>query len=425
MTPAVAEAEEELALSKRPQVKLQTPEQPSRSRASTNKRPSLFYRLNPELDLKTPTLTPFTEGTTLLDWFEETDNADLAAALRYTGDDKPSHEHSKKRMLSKSRVVVEEPEEVPEEIELTEEEMQLEMDRQIYKWLDREMMMIERSRRFAAMEEKHLLYRLRMEISYACLESAGSARKAFNALDQNKNGHSSMNEFEGGIRELGVNWQEITGFKKVTELFRLFDQAKKGYVTFADLFPYDYQRDVDPMKLSTAEFWDYWCQHTKDVSSTVVRGPTWQPNGFEEELAVIARSRKMKEAADVKKDKMRVQWHNLKYNGKSDARCRELVFLHLPRGTGPNTMDEIPTFCENDVQACRKTYTDAWQESVRKVEKTIGVMHDQRSSLHKTKQQLWHTTEEPHIRAKIVEEQRALIGIGGLFKKNHHEEAEQ
>lgn len=423
-----AEAEEDVALSRVVHATVSMPDIQCHN-SNSAKSPSFFWKkpTNAE-NLAKPSASSFPKGTTLLDWFKESEkswevgdrtmSADSATSLPLCGKDSKA---GKQRKSSEKRA-----KKGSQGIEMTKEMTQREQDHQIYKWLDREMKMLHRQNKFAAMEEKHALNRRRVEVCYACVEVAGSARAVFDALDQNQSGQVSMNEFDGGIRALGVKWQEITGFKKMRDLFRLFDTQRKGHVTFIDLFPYDAQKEVDPMRLSTPEFFDYWCKQNRDCSPNAVRSPTWEPNGPEEELANIARSRKYKEDADAKKTKMRVMMHNLKHNGKSDARCREIVALHLPRGSGPNTMDGIQTFCENDVQACRKAYTDEWQETVRNIEKTVGVMHDQRSSLHKTKQQLWHTTKEPMERAARLEEQKSLFSGGGmsLFKKSHHEEVE-
>merc|ERR1712183_98647 len=102
----------------------------------------------------------------------------------------------------------------------------------------------------------------------------------------------------------------------------------------------------------------------------------------------------------------------------SSARCRELVALHLPRGTGPKTRDDVKTFSVLDVQACRKEYTDQVHEPARHIQKAVYELRDQRRVLQLSRQKLWTVTEGPLLRQRAEEERKNTVqglAIGGLL----------
>lgn len=286
-----------------------------------------------------------------------------------------------------------------------------------------------------AAEERRKLNVWREDVRDALVDKTGSAREAFALLDKSKSGKVSSTEFEGGISSIGVSWQEITDLTKIFSLFQLFDWDKKGYITFANMFPLD-AKDSAPERMSTPEFWRYWCKQNKDVTASAsaasARSARWEPGGPDEKLDMISKGIKARETVDVKKKWMKGMIHRLKHRGKSDARCREICALHLPKGTGPRDLEEVQTFSQAEVSACRKVYTDKVQESVRKCEKTIFEMHDQRKKLHNSKQQLWTLIEEPILKQRAMDDAKqslmtglgGLGGSGGMFKKEHHDEAE-
>lgn len=304
-----------------------------------------------------------------------------------------------------------------------------EQERKLERAYHREAEMDRQAERRRVAEERRLFQQFREGVRDAMIDSAGSAKEAYNALDQNRSGRISHNEFEGGIRALNVKWEDMTGFSKIRELFKLFDHGRKGYITFADLFPLDARRAADPERMSTPEFWKYWCKQNENVSPSGVRGARWDPSGPEERIDQINKGRAARETADEKKQWMKGMIHRLKHRGKSDARCREIVAMHLPRGSGPEDLEKVQTFSEAEVAACRKSYTDKVNESVRKIEKTVYDMHDQRKKLHTSKHQLWQLTEEPMLRLKLQEESRASligglgIGGGGMFGKQNSQVA--
>jgi len=322
-------------------------------------------------------------------------------------------------------------------------EEEMESGHQIIRWQWQEAKMDRQAMMRREGEERRLMLHLREQVSDSLVKKAGSPSKAYKALDHNCSGRVCMNEFEGGMRALGVKWEEITGFRTTWELFRLFDQPlpkdpnkedddhikrPKGYLTFCDLFPLDAKDQVDPARMSTPDFWSYWCSRNKNVSPTQTRNARWDSAGAEEKLADYKRREAYRERTEERKNWMRGMIHRLKHNGKSDARCREIVALHLPKGSGPKDLEDVQTFSRNEVHACKKTYIDKVQESVRKTEARVCEMHNFRTKLRTTKQQLYQTTEEPHVKAKQMEENRTSLmqlggGLHGLFKRDHHDEA--
>jgi Ca2+-binding EF-hand superfamily protein len=280
-------------------------------------------------------------------------------------------------------------------------------------------------------KERVLQNTQREEIRESLLIKAGSAREAFDVCDVSRSGKISLNELDGGLRGLGIRYQDLTGLKRIQEVFKLFDHDKKGYITFANLYPLDACSSTDTERMSTPEFWKYWCKQNKDVlatqnsSSPTARISRWEPSGPEEALDLLSKSRVRQDEVVQQKKLMRGMIHRLKHRGKSDARCREICAHHLPRGSGPREMQDVQTFSQADVSACRKAYTDKVQESVRNIEKTVFDMHDQRKKLHTSKQQLFACTEEPHLKHKAMEDARvSMIGLagGGIFSKHHDED---
>jgi len=109
----------------------------------------------------------------------------------------------------------------------------------------------------------------------------------------------------------------------------------------------------------------------------------------------------------------------LKSQGKSDARCRECVALHLPRGTGPKDCDDVPTFTEFEVRACKRAYFDPILSHVRNIQKVVFQdMREQRRELQTSHKNLWKVTMEPVMRKKAEEAQRQLLEglhLGDMF----------
>jgi len=71
----------------------------------------------------------------------------------------------------------------------------------------------------------------------------------------------------------------------------------------------------------------------------------------------------------------------MKFKGKTDARAREMVCVHLPRGSGPRDRDGCGTFSVDELKACKKTYSESSIEPGRRVQKNIYDMREQRRNL--------------------------------------------
>merc|ERR1711953_1193708 len=75
---------------------------------------------------------------------------------------------------------------------------------------------------------------------------------------------------------------------------------------------------------------------------------------------------------------MAASFKRLKNKGKSDARCREIVALHLPRGNGPKDREGVATLSDADLRKCKKLYTDEVLEPVKNIQKVVYDMRDTR-----------------------------------------------
>lgn len=254
-------------------------------------------------------------------------------------------------------------------------------------------------------EEEHLTPRT--SVRREMINKAGNAKEAFKQLDLNHRGTVSLQQFADGVERMGVRWTSLTGLKRQQQLFSLFDSAKDGVIDFPELFP-DEVGKVEPRPVSTPEFWGRWCRKNPDPEN-LKRGPKWQPGNREEELQILYKSVQDREAASVKRKKMSATFRRLKGRGKSDARCREVVALHLPRGTGPRDREDVSTFSETDVRACRKSYQEKVLEPAKNIQKVVCELRDQRRILSHSRHQLWTVSMEPIMRRKAEEERRNQV----------------
>jgi len=355
------------------------------------------------------------DTTTLLDWFnaqEQTwkeegrpsmqmSQGDLGATSEKGGDYKSSHER---------RQEVERKRKLKEEVKA---QRRIEAERVKAEEETRKAEQARRDERRHQAEQRQLNQNRRENVRFMLKRCAGGAEEAFRALDQNRSGNVSLNEFIGGVNSLKLPWEEVTGLATIHEVFKLFDHDRKGSLDFAKLFPLEANQEVDPTRLSTPEYWKHFCRTTKDMDPDLKRGSPWDAGDPEAKLKVLSDARNSQEQADVKKEWMRGMIHRLKHKGKGDARCREIVALHLPRGTGPPDLQDVPTFSWTDVQEEKKKIHGQVQESVRNIEKTMYDLHEQRRSLHTYKQQLYAITEEPILRQKAIDDSRqSLMKIG-------------
>jgi hypothetical protein len=206
---------------------------------------------------------------------------------------------------------------------------------------------------------------------------------------------------------MGINWQDITGFKLDRDFFRFFDTQKNGVLHFADLFP-GLAQGMDMERCGTADFWNRWCRKNDDAEN-MQRGPKWVPSGPEEELRQLHESVQLREEVADKRKWIQATMRRLKNRGKSDARCREAVALHLPRGSGPKDRDGVQTISEADVFAFRRRYNEQVSDPVRTIQKEMVEMREQRRVLQNSKNRLWHVTEGPKERKRIEEDRKEKI----------------
>jgi len=260
--------------------------------------------------------------------------------------------------------------------------------------------------------EKQLENMHRNKIREELIYAAGSARYAFNRIDLNGSGNISLQEFAEGVERMGVKWTEITGLKRERELFKLFDQDKDSVITFAELFPDEATRRKNPERCSTPEFWGTWVKNTGDWQDIDLDNPkamrkeTWKPHTRDEELELMQTKSDHTEEVQNKKKWMSATIRRLKSRGKSDARCREVVALHLPRGTGPKDREDVQTFTQVEVRSCKKIYTDQYMDPVKNIQKFVGDMKEQKREVRNLREELYQVTEGKNQQQRMEEERR-------------------
>mmetsp|Transcript_68953 Transcript_68953/g.121925 ORF Transcript_68953/g.121925 Transcript_68953/m.121925 type:complete len:667 (+) Transcript_68953:101-2101(+) len=251
------------------------------------------------------------------------------------------------------------------------------------------------------------------------IDSAGSAKDAFKKMDLNGSGNISCQDFGDGVRRLGIDWQAITHMNRPRELFKLFDLDKDGVIVFQELFPDAV--DKEPERVSTPEFWNRWVKRNRDLEMGLrdgMRDPAWQPKGPDAELELLFSTSAGHEQAGEQRKWMAATIRRLKNRGKSDARCREIVAGHLPRGTGPKDREDVQTFSAQEVKVCRKTYNDQVNDPVRNIQKVVYDMREQRRVLHDFRQKLWTVTMEPVMRKQMEDDRKtaaSAVGLGGAL----------
>lgn len=247
------------------------------------------------------------------------------------------------------------------------------------------------------------------------VKAVGGPLEAFRFIDVNRSQFISLSEFSDGLQRMGVDWQETSGFTKIQELFKLFDLNGNRALALEELFPAAYlQLEADSQRLSTPEFWNQWCKKTGDDTDRL-RSPKWAPSSPDAELRVMCRSADQRQEVADERRRMAAMIRNLKKQGKSDARCRECVAKHLPRGSGPKERDNVQTFSAVEVRACRRAYNDPILSHVRNIQKSVYEMREKRKELTGSRQKLF-TTMEPALRAKKEEDTKngtaAIFGPG-------------
>mmetsp|Transcript_22046 Transcript_22046/g.48197 ORF Transcript_22046/g.48197 Transcript_22046/m.48197 type:complete len:760 (-) Transcript_22046:47-2326(-) len=274
--------------------------------------------------------------------------------------------------------------------------------------------------------EEELQEHHRTVIRTELVRAAKGAREAFKKIDLNGSGNISSQEFADGVKSMGVPWQDITGLRRDRDLFKLFDTDKDAVITFAELFPEESAAENAPRRVSTPEFWKTWVRKNQNAEN-MERGPRWQPENQEEEMQLLFDVADSKEEVDLKRKWMAATMRRLKSRGKSDARCREVIALHLPRGTGPKDREDVPTFSGAEVRACKKQYTDQVLNPARNIQKLVIDMKEQSKILKSCRQKLWAVTMEPSMRARAEEDRKAVnplsAGLGMMDKAKDDDSA--
>mmetsp|Transcript_11323 Transcript_11323/g.20442 ORF Transcript_11323/g.20442 Transcript_11323/m.20442 type:complete len:683 (-) Transcript_11323:80-2128(-) len=256
----------------------------------------------------------------------------------------------------------------------------------------------------------------RAGIRHDLIENCGSAKEAFRRMDVTGSGNIPFQQFPNAVTRLGCNWQEITKFKRERDLFKLFDLDKDGVITFQELFPH--AESAANQRCSTPEFWNRWCRTNKSDPEGPQRDAKWQQSG-EDELQLLFETSRQQQESDTARKWMSATMKRLKTRGKTDARCREIVAQHLPRGSGQQDRDGVQTFSATEVKACRKAYSDQVNDPVRNIQKVVYDMREQRKVLHEFRQKLWSCTQEPSRGSKQVDEDRKSaiggLGLGGFI----------
>jgi len=250
------------------------------------------------------------------------------------------------------------------------------------------------------------------------IQAGGSERESFKKMDLNGSGNISSQDFADGVTRLGVKWPELTGLRRPRDLFKLFDQDKDGVITFAELFPNEEPRE--PKRPSTPEFVGYWIRNNRDVESMPVRDAKWQPSSPDEKLQRLLEAAQFRDEVNRKKRWMSSTIRRLKTRGKSDARCREIVALHLPRGTGPKDREDVPIFSQAEVRACKKAYTDSYMDPVKRIQKVVMNMKEQKRDVRTVREELYMVTEAKVMQQQAEDERKkiatSIAGISVLSK---------
>jgi len=145
------------------------------------------------------------------------------------------------------------------------------------------------------------------------------------------------------------------------------------------------------------------------------RSAKWQPSTPEEKIQMLLQAADLRSEGTAKKRWMSSTFRRLKTRGKSDARCREVVALHLPRGSGPKDREDVPIFSQNEVRSCKKIYTDQYMEPVKRIQKVIVNMKDQKRELRAVREDLYMVTEARLVQQRAEEDRKnAVASISGL-----------
>lgn len=137
----------------------------------------------------------------------------------------------------------------------------------------------------------------------------------------------------------------------------------------------------------------------------------WMPQNHDEKLAELFEASHRCEEVEEKASRMHAMFWRLKGNRKSDARCRELVALHLPRGSGPVDRQGVPTFTHKDALNIKKRDIEKVNNGVKRTQKEIWQLRERRDRLGDCKR---HMLTLDAIRQKAAEDAKAPAPVAKL-----------
>jgi len=103
------------------------------------------------------------------------------------------------------------------------------------------------------------------------IRAEGNIQNACAVFDVNGNGVVSITEFEMGLQQLKIPYQQFSGFTTVKNLFRALDVDGSGTIELAEFFELEDLEfmEKDLANMSTQEMWMDWCSRTaKPIPNT-------------------------------------------------------------------------------------------------------------------------------------------------------------
>jgi hypothetical protein len=254
-----------------------------------------------------------------------------------------------------------------------------------------------------------------------------SAKDAFKKMDLNGSGNLSLQEFLDGMDRLHVVWKPVTrkyiGKTHERDVFKLFDVNKDGHLDFKELFPPSTSQGKRAARPSTPDAWKNWVRSNHEDEFADNRPAKWAPDNPADVIASLYDSKKTQQEVIERRRWIQASFRRLKAKGKTDAKCRETICVHLPRGTGPRDRDGCHTFSEKEVKDCKTGYSSHVLEPVKNIQKVIYQMRDQRWVLKESRQQLYAVALKPYEEAKQAASAPIFAGLGGGFGKKGDEGA--
>jgi len=161
---------------------------------------------------------------------------------------------------------------------------------------------------------------------------------------------------------------------------------------------------------STVEFCHSWHQRTQPANLKLSH-PKWR-TFHAEELECLMQEKAAGERHVASQRKwLSETFRRLKSDGRSDGRCREVVALHLPRGTGPVDVDNVRTFSQSEVKSCRREYTAEVETPQKQIRIAMKDMTKQRRALSEAKLAYQRTVEPlgQTFRHRLIGDGRVLL----------------